>query len=591
MENENGRSKDHALVDPTLSLKDTVEKENGTISGETAEEKDTNVESNATLKSLISNSDVSTEKTEEEELSPLDKMIKQRNQGYSGLVTEEEDPEAEGALRNPLDTDKRREELVEKMDELDDMTIKSKAIVGIRKPESPGEYALMMDDLDQIQIDPKTKEVTFIPESQWFIPKTPEVEEEIKKINEAKESGNEVESDKDYQDVGNIVKEHDKEELVHVLIDKTGLGQNISFDPEEKQKLAESTLIHLVEVEDKELKMVEFEKPDPNTSFMDAIGAYQLSVSKVPMTFPASGFKAEMTGLTFGEFADIALDPGDNSSDYIDYDKMRRRMYVIYKHMVNVSIGEFKSFEDFLSKFAYIDMPLAIYGLTIATQPEMDELTFNCKQEGCGKNFNFKYSPRSIIDFDSADVEYLKRVDEINSCAPQDRISLVEEAPVRRIRRILMPQSGWIVDLRMASCGEYLEKILSYVNDIQEKADAMEETDPELNEIQKKVAFIPVLHSISQVGIPGDGGKIYRISEPDQIMDSLLAMPPADINVLYAVQAKYQSNYYIGFSLKKVKCPHCKHVIDSIPITPDELVFLIAQRLGNTEISFDNTLY
>ena len=361
MENENGRSKDHVLVDPTLSLKDTVEKENGTISGETAEEKDTNVESNATLKSLISNSDVSTEKTEEEELSPLDKMIKQRNQGYSGLVTEEEDSEAEGALRNPLDTDKRREELVEKMDELDDMAIKSKAIVGIRKPESPGEYALMMDDLDQIQIDPKTKEVTFIPESQWFIPKTPEVEEEIKKINEAKESGNEVESDKDYQDVGNIVKEHDKEELVHVLIDKTGLGQNISFDPEEKQKLAESTLIHLVEVEDKELKMVEFEKPDPNTSFMDAIGAYQLSVSKVPMTFPASGFKAEMTGLPFGEFADIALDPGDNSSDYIDYDKMRRRMYVIYKHMVNVSIGEFKSFEDFLSKFAYIDMHVLIH--------------------------------------------------------------------------------------------------------------------------------------------------------------------------------------------------------------------------------------
>ena len=39
MENENGRSKDHVLVDPTLSLKDTVEKENGTISGETAEEK------------------------------------------------------------------------------------------------------------------------------------------------------------------------------------------------------------------------------------------------------------------------------------------------------------------------------------------------------------------------------------------------------------------------------------------------------------------------------------------------------------------------------------------------------------------------
>ena len=74
-------------------------------------------------------------------------------------------------------------------------------------------------------------------------------------------------------------------------------------------------------------------------------------------------------------------------------------------------------------------------------------------------------------------------------------------------------------------------------------------------------------------------------------MDALLAMPPADINVLYAVQNKYQSNYYIGFSLKNVKCSHCKNVIEKIPITPDELVFLIAQRLGSTEVSFDNTLY
>ena len=589
MENEN------RTLDPNLSLKETVTKENESTSVESAVEEAPVAKGNDTLKSLISGSNPepkTEEKTEEEEeLSPLDEMIQERNQGGKGFVTEEEDPEAEAALRTALDTDQRREELVEKMDELDDMAIKAKAIVGIRKPESQGEYALMMDDLDQIQIDPETKEVTYIPKSDWFIPRTPEVEEEIKRINEAKEKGEEAPSEDKYQDVGDIVNNHEKDALVHILIDKTGLGQNISFDPEEKQKLTESTLIHLVEVEDKELKMVEFEKPDPNTSFMDAIGAYQLSVSKVPMTFPASGFKAEMTGLTFGEFADIALDPGDNSSDYIDYDKMRRRMYVIYKHMVNVSIGEFKTFEEFLSKFAYIDMPLAIYGLTIATQPEMDELTFNCKQKDCGKNFNFQYSPRSIIDFDSADVEYLKRVDEINSCAPQDRIALADESPVRRIKRIVMPQSGWIIDLRMASCGEYLEKILSYVNDIQEKADAMEENDPELNEIQKKVAFIPVLHSISQVGIPGGGGKIYRISEPDQIMETLLAMPPADINVLYAVQSKYQSNYYIGFSLKKVKCPHCKHEIESIPITPDELVFLIAQRLGNTEISFDNTLY
>lgn len=570
--------------DPNLTVSSSVTEDHDMKEDDN---KESNTERSNTLSSLITPA-MPVEEETKEELTPLDKVIREQNSASTGLEIAEEEPE-EG-LRSPLDTDERREELKEKAKELDDMTIRTRAIVGIVKPESPGEFAQMMDDIEQIQIDPDTNEVTYIPTSRWFVPRTPEVEEEMTRINSEKGTG--VDSaDEKYYDVNAAVKKHQKDTLVHVLIDKTGLGANINFDEDERSKLAESSLIHLVEVENKGLEMVEFTKPDPNTSFMDAVGAYQLSVSKVPMTFPASGFKAEMTGLTFGEFADIALDPGDNSTDYIDYDKMRRRMYVVYTHMINVSIGDFKSFEDFLSKFAYVDMHLAVYGLTIATQPEMDELQFTCRQPGCGKNFSYKYSPRSIINFDSADVNYLKRISEINDCAPEDRITLADESPVRTIRRFKMPQSGWLVDFRMASCGEYLNKILSYVNDIQEKSDGIEENDPAAIDIQKKVGLIPVLHSVAQIGIPGKDGNIYAITEPDQIMDALIAMPPADINVLYAAQNKYQSIYHVEYSLKHVKCNHCGHVIEDIAITPDELVFLIAQRLGNTEISFDNFLY
>lgn len=74
-------------------------------------------------------------------------------------------------------------------------------------------------------------------------------------------------------------------------------------------------------------------------------------------------------------------------------------------------------------------------------------------------------------------------------------------------------------------------------------------------------------------------------------MDALLSMPPADIDILWAAYREYQSIYYIGFSLKNIECPKCHHKTPSIPITPDELVFLIAQRLGSTEISFDNFRY
>lgn len=559
---------------------------------------------NKTLKGLITSTtseqtpDTSANEPQEE-LSPLDAAIQAKNSGETGgFVTEAANPDDEAALRNPLDTDERREDLVKKMDEIDMLSLKAKAVIGIKKPKSPGEYALMMDDINNIEINPDTGEILKVPASEWFIARTPEVEEEIKKIGIDKpaqdpetDDGNEN-TQKEYHDidVDTVMKESEKDRVVHILIDKTGLGQDISFNEEEKEKLATSNLIHLVEVEDRDLQMVSFEKPEAEDSFLTAISKYQLSVSKVPMTFPASGFKAEMTGLSFGEYSDIALNPGDNSTDYVDYDKMRRRMYVVYKHMVNSSIGDFKTFEEFLDKFAYVDLALAVYGLVIATQPEMDELTFTCK-EGCGKTFTYKYSPRSIIDFESADMGYLQKIEEINTAAPQDRQRLAEQSAVRRVNRIKLSQSGWIVDIGMISCGDYLTKMISYVNDIYEKVDSMDENDPQLDEIGKKLNLLPILHSIRLIAIPSANGKYLALDTVEKIIDGILSMPPADFNVLTAACSKYIGNYHIGFAMKNVECTHCHKTIESMTITPDELVFLIAQQLGNTEISFDNFLY
>lgn len=539
---------------------------------------------------------------EAEVSSPLDNAIAAKNKNTAGGIIADDGSDDDGALRSVTDTDERRQEILDKMKEFDMLTLKAKAVVGIKKPTSNGEYALMMDDLDKIEIDPNTNEVTFIPDSPWFIRRTEEVESEMKRIkentpvepsenNDGEASGTDEEK-REYNDINvkEVVEGAEKDRVVHILIDKTGLGGDINFTEEEKDKLATSDLIHLVEVENKDLENISFKKPEPGMSFLSAVNTYQLSVSKVPMTFPASGFKAEMTGLSFGEYSDIALDPGDNSSDFVDYDKMRRRMYVVYTHMVNVSIGEFKTFEEFLDKFAYIDMSLAVYGLLIATQPEKDELTFRCKA-GCGKSFNYSYSPRSIIDFDTADIKYLQRIDEINSVAPADRLLLAEQSPVRNIKRIKLPNTGWLVDLHMVSCGEYLSKLIGYVNDIYEQVDGMEENDPQLIDLNKKVAMIPALHAVSAIAINDKDGKWWKLETAEELVNGLLSIPPADFEILMSAIAKYQNNYQVEFNMKHVECTHCHHVTEKMSVTPDDLVFWTAQRLANTEISFDNSLF
>jgi hypothetical protein len=259
--------------------------------------------------------------------------------------------------------------------------------------------------------------------------------------------------------------------------------------------------------------------------------------------------------------------------------------------MVNISIGSFKDYEDFLKKFAYVDVPLAIYGLTIVTQPEEDELVLSCNVETCKSRIPYKYQPRSIIDFDSADVKYLEMIDAINECPPEDRLKLALESPVRKVRRIQMKYCKYLVDFRTISCYEYLYNVLDYVNKVQEELDKYEDDDPKLYELQKKVALVPILNSIGMIAIPRKNGGYFAVTKIEDMMDALLSMPPADIDILWAAYREYQSIYYIGFSLKNIECPKCHHKTPSIPITPDELVFLIAQRLGSTEISFDNFRY
>ena len=197
MENEK-----RTMHDPNLSVSSTV---SGNTTDEEVKETEEKENSGNALSSLITNTSPIKEESKEE-LSPLEKAIMARNSGSGGLKVDNDEPEED--LRNPIDTDERRKELKEKVEELDDMTIRTKAIVGILKPESPGEFAQMMDEIEQIQIDPETKEVTFIPQSKWFIPKTAEVEEEIKKINEMKEKGEEYEGEKEYHDVDTMVKDH-----------------------------------------------------------------------------------------------------------------------------------------------------------------------------------------------------------------------------------------------------------------------------------------------------------------------------------------------------------------------------------------------
>ena len=522
------------------------------------------------------------EKEPEEHLTELQKAMRAKQNGGGGM---EVDPalqvEEPRVLRNIHDTDENRQAFTDTFAEQEEMIAKAKKVVLFNRPENEIQRAQMMDELTATIIDQNGNAIV-PPDAKYLMARTPEVEEQIRRIKEKEAAGESTDGELRYDDLDVFVKQANKDKIVKILIDKTGLGVNITFDDEEKKVIEESNIIHLIEVEDQELQTVPFEYADTTKPFIQTIDTYQLSVSKAPMTFPASGFKADVTGMSIGELIDVTLDVSDESDDYLNFEKINRRLSVIYNKLINISIGKFQSYEDFLKKFAYVDVEPAIYGLLIATEPEMDEIQLKCNGKDCEKRFTHKYSTRSLIDFKSANTYYLKRIDEINSIPPEDRLKYAINSPVRKGKRIKLPQSGYIVDLIMINCYNYLYGLLPYINELS----AQGEENPD-NE--KKWAIVPMLNVVGAISIKQRNGQTVRFTDMSQIVDILTGtLPPSDMKILQSVYKRYLAQFYVGYSIKNVRCPHCGRVTEAISLTPDELVFQITQRQEDTLMMFDN---
>lgn len=516
-------------------------------------------------------------KKEEAAVSELDKMIAAKKSSDStGLIVDaEENRETHEPLRTTFQSDRRKKEVNDYIESQSTTIDKIKAIVCIKKPTDEVETVEMMDEIEAVTV---TDDGTVIvPEGAKYIyPKTAEIEA---KINAAKESGTES----DIYDAAEIINESKgqyKDGLVTVVIDKTGLGSDFAFSEEEQEKIQKSTAIHLIEVEDQSLSSIEIERPDEELGFQALVDKYQLSMSKAPMTFAASGFKAEMSGLSWAEFSDITLDISDESEDWLSFDKMDKRMNIVYTKMVNPSCGEFKDYTDFLKNFAFVDMQLAVFGLLIATEPEVSKLSLRCQMQKCGKGFEFKYSPRAIIDYTSCNVKYLETVRNIAEGSPDRKKKMYDNAAVRTVRRVKLPNSGVIIDFGMASCYDYLYNIISTIENVREKYG---DDDPRLE-------VITVLQGVRSMKVPVPGTNTYvNMTTGMDILNTITQILPAeDVSILLSAYEHYTNQYAIGFSLKNIECPHCKHVTEQLPITPDELVFLVYQRQRATHFTFDN---
>lgn len=536
-------------------------------------------------KSTVDEQETLKEVHDEQPMSAIDKAIAAKKREPRGILDDEKAAAEESQpIRPAYDSDEARKDISDKIEELEEDDKKASSVVAIRKPNNPAEYAKMISEIDAVTFDQDGQVI--VPEgAEFIIAKTPQVIEAMERIKAGEaadtDGTNEVETGT-LMDVSDAKQEY-KNTIVQILIDKTGMGANLHFDNEESKAIEVADVIRLCEVEDMDLHVVDVERMEDNgTPFMQAIEARQLSVSKVPMTFPGSGFKADMTGLSWGEYSDIALDTdSDDAEDFLNFDKLYKRYSTIYNNMKNISVGPFKDFDDFLHKFAHDDSPLALYGLVLATQPDIDSLYMNCTKPGCRKRFLYKYEPRGVIDLDTASVDMLEALDRISGAGPDLRYQLFKNSRVNKFKRIRLPISRYMVDIGLASAWDYLYQILPVVQEYAAIEDTMNDTDP-----RKRIPGM--LFGVRNIFVPLVSGGHARASKARDVADTILSLPSQDAAVLEAAVRAYRGQYQVGFSLKNIECPYCHTKTERIPIDVDVLVFQIQLRQLNTRVAVKN---
>ena len=519
------------------------------------------------------------DKVSKKDLSPLEQMKKAKERVQSGMVVSNDDlkkGESKAPEGNIIYNDERMTEIQESIDSYDETMRKRNAVVVTKEPQNQFEYVQLITEIDSVTFDadgkahfnltdldgnPSNEEPKFC--------RLRKEDEEIFDYSNIKEFPKEDTTDKESSEEDDISEE--KKKTVQVIIDKTGLGTDFIFTDEEKKKITDAETIRVNEVKVLDLATIKSKRSDK--SFQDVIKKYDVRGSRTTICFPASGFKAQMKGLTYGEYADVAL-----SMENVTFDQYYKRLSIIYNKMINISTGPFKDFEDFLKHFAYTDIPLAVYAMFVSTEAEEQEIALHCGNEDCDKTFNWTYNTRSILRLERCADNFLAKMQELASASAMDYDKIRSNSAVENSKVIELPDSKFVVEMGIASAYDFLYNFIPLMNEKTFK----EAFGDDLNQVYMDNVLL--LTTVRSVYIPNEDGTYIECTGYKDILDALYNISPTEIQILAAYTGKLQSKYEVTFSFGNVTCPHCKNVTKNLDINVDDLVFQTYQRLMSTEI-------
>ena len=333
-----------------------------------------------------------------------------------------------------------------------------------------------------------------------------------------------------------------------------------------------------------------------NSAEPGIIKPYDTGINDQPLTLPRSAYRCVLSAINWFDFVKLTMSAPTASMA----DEELRKWSIIYKHIKNVSIGEFTDFADFLKKTKFGDRELLMWALLVATADPEENIPLQCGNPDCKKITTFKYSPSKLLHFDEKLLP--KHYKDIANASGQEALKLFNEKADTHTLYTL-PSTKITVELREPTVYEQIFEKIPQMNTLYQryKPDSNMVDDLRNNSNPDNVfgddmadfqLMLSMMLSISAVIIHKDGTD-YRYDKWDRIEEVITtSLDTIDSGVLMKLtQRVAEQNNCFSFYISDFVCPHCGRREARIPINDisGTLLSQLSRRLTSIEINLNDT--
>lgn len=360
---------------------------------------------------------------------------------------------------------------------------------------------------------------------------------------------------KDYQEYMN------ENPVVGVVnIDKTTDVNDLALTADEHKKLEKVKKIRLIMVEDADLANVTIERPAEEHK-AEYIKALDGSVAKYSVPLPMYGDFVSFKGAQIIQMANIInyddarIDEIINNKASLIYDKLVGGS--VLKKM-NGATKEKISYNEFINRFAYQDLDIALYAIVCASAMEESSTSLTC--ESCDHVWDHRYNIKSLLQLDSLPDQYKQRVDDILANKSNEIALQKIHNDRRKARRYKSPFTNNIYDMSYPT----VARAINILKRIDQKDSVMNYISALALYLSRILLYDPSKNTYIEVSA----------EETDLLLDTMQTLTNDDSNMI-ANQIREEFFYSPSFMMK-VTCPSC-HKSSEIPLNIENLIFLMAQ--------------